>query len=509
MQKLGSSFDALVDDISGAFVGGSPMDKFEARVHSAIERIKQTNDNNVDLYAENALRRNIFSELELTKLDIEEYVLSSGNEIYRERASALYQMIDDAGRKIPIIKFQPVRSWYAYFDVAYRLFGFYLVLLNSGVFLAIPAIIARIIEKTCGIPARYSVCEFLRKCMAGAPYVVTAVECHHLGFESKYFDSSSSLLTYTHSCTLDPFFVGPYVPNRIIIVAKKEIYLIPFLSWAMLATGGIAVDRSNHARAIAAMQRSAASAKDEHMCVFIAPEGTRSPDGQLLPFKKGPFHVWEQLQSPIIPIVIHGAHELWAKKKWLNNPGKACIQCLPPIMPSEVTSRDHMMRTLRRRNLEALAECPMELRGPISWRTRANSLLLFFFMVTMDVVLVYLIQYLLLSDSMLGLSVSSAVLSLVVLVIFITLVLYAYAVYCAGTCTKMRHSPCGLRSRLAKVESGECEVQEASADLGAAASAVDREEAGLGFSLGEKQSIRGNGTGRTYHSLHSSDPDTH
>lgn len=503
----------------------SVMDAFEAAINEAIDQIMLVDVNNEDVVEENALRRKIFSRLELIRMDIEDYTAScsmKSRDVYKQRVALLSSKIDEARKLIPIIKHKAPKVWYAYFDMTFRLFALILNIFNIGVMLSIPAIFTRIIEKTLGIPVKYSVCEKFRKFCAGSFYVISAVELTLVGFDAKYFSSNSAVLTYTHSSTLDPFVVGPYIPNRIIIVAKKEIYLIPFFSWTLLACGGVAIDRGNHAKAVAAMQRSAESAKNENMCVFIAPEGTRSTDGQLLPFKKGPFHVWEQLQSPIIPVVIHGAHELWAKKFWVNNPGKVCVQCLPPIIPSEVKDRDHMMRTLRRRNLEALATCPIDLKGPISWSTRASSLILFVSMIIADYWLIRIVKYVLMNEDMYGLSASSATLFLIGLTIFTTLVLYVYAVYCAGTYSKLlrKFVDCLIGMvRKTKVEGGELEDVESeglSSSLGNGSGSTSlkhsksREnvrDSEIGFALGDKHSIRTDASGQIYHALQAVDPD--
>ncbi len=63
-------------------------------------------------------------------------------------------------------------------------------------------------------------------------------------------------------------------------------------SWISLAFGGVPVDRNNRDRAVKALKRSTDAAKNEKLCIAIAPEGTRSLTGHLLPFKKGTFFCW-------------------------------------------------------------------------------------------------------------------------------------------------------------------------------------------------------------------------
>lgn len=75
------------------------------------------------------------------------------------------------------------------------------------------------------------------------------------------------------------------------------------------------------------------------VCIVIAPEGTRSKSGQLLPFKKGPFYMWEQLQSPIVPLVFMGTYDLYPVGTTVNMRGKVYVRYLKPILPSEVSSK--------------------------------------------------------------------------------------------------------------------------------------------------------------------------
>eukprot|EP01042_Synura_sphagnicola_P002969 gene2969-biopygen3207 len=108
--------------------------------------------------------------------------------------------------------------------------------------------------------------------------------------------------------------------------------------------GGVPVDRENRDRAISALQRSAKTAHSENSCIVIAPEGTRSKTGQLLPFKKGAFHIYEHLGIPVVPFVIYGAYDLYPVGTFVNQTGRVCVRYLTPIMPQEAPTREEMMR---------------------------------------------------------------------------------------------------------------------------------------------------------------------
>lgn len=177
-----------------------------------------------------------------------------------------------------------------------------------------------------------------------------------------------SILAFTHSSNLDGFLISATCPVKHFALAKKELFMVPFFSWISLAIGGVPVDRNNRERAIGALQRSVDAVKDSRACLVVAPEGTRSTTGHLFGFKKGTFHMWEQMKVPIIPLVFVGAFDLYPKGNWVNDTGNVIIRYLPPIKPEEATSRDQMSRLLRRRILDSLCETSSDvLVTPLTW----------------------------------------------------------------------------------------------------------------------------------------------
>ncbi len=83
--------------------------------------------------------------------------------------------------------------------------------------------------------------------------------------------------------------------------------------------------------------------------VIIFPEGTRSADGQLLPFKKGGFILAMQAQVPIIPVAIDGSCKVHKKRTWRVNPGTIRVTIFPPIPTTDMAAseRDALMEQVR------------------------------------------------------------------------------------------------------------------------------------------------------------------
>ena len=89
------------------------------------------------------------------------------------------------------------------------------------------------------------------------------------------------------------------------MIAKVELFRVPFFGQAMKEAGFIAIDRDSRQKAMDSLKR-ARERMESGINVWIAPEGTRSPDGELLPFKKGGFHLALDVREPILPITIRG-----------------------------------------------------------------------------------------------------------------------------------------------------------------------------------------------------------
>jgi 1-acyl-sn-glycerol-3-phosphate acyltransferase len=79
----------------------------------------------------------------------------------------------------------------------------------------------------------------------------------------------------------------------------------------------------------------------------IYPEGTRSPDGRLLPFKKGPFHLAAETGFPIVPVTILGTEKMMPKGSNIVRSGTATLVFHPPIDPKNFSSREALMEAVR------------------------------------------------------------------------------------------------------------------------------------------------------------------
>lgn len=144
--------------------------------------------------------------------------------------------------------------------------------------------------------------------------------------------------TFNHTSLLDAMIIPVLNPTGGVSAIKREVLCIPFVGVAAWLMGFLLIDRGRSERAKRLLDRAARRMKDERLTVFIAPEGTRSPDGQLMEFKRGAFHLALVSGAPIVPIVIRGAFELRPRGRAVTAAGVVRVRILPPIDTAGLTA---------------------------------------------------------------------------------------------------------------------------------------------------------------------------
>ena len=107
-------------------------------------------------------------------------------------------------------------------------------------------------------------------------------------------------------------------------------------------------------RAIRSVE-AAKEARDAGLHITVFPEGTRSLDGKLLPFKKGAFFLAAETGAPMVPVAIFGTARMMPKGKLTIVPGEAVVRFLPVVDPADFASREELMEAVRGRIEAALA----------------------------------------------------------------------------------------------------------------------------------------------------------
>ena len=144
-----------------------------------------------------------------------------------------------------------------------------------------------------------------------------------------------------------PLLLGR-LPVQFRWLAKAELFKIPIFGRAMRGVGYISIDRSNRKSAFESLERAAQTIRNG-TSVLIFPEGTRSRDGHMLPFKKGGFVLSVDSGVPIVPIIIRGTREIIPKGHFMIRPAPITMQILDPVETSGYTrkTKDTLLAHIR------------------------------------------------------------------------------------------------------------------------------------------------------------------
>src|SRR5438270_1643019 len=164
----------------------------------------------------------------------------------------------------------------------------------------------------------------------------------------------SCIFMSNHVSNLDPPVELPLLPGRSSVLLKQELMSVPILGRAMRMAKFVPVARGSRRDAAQASVEAAADALRSGLHILVYPEGTRSLDGRLSAFKKGPFFLAEETQAPIIPIALSGTQTMMHKGSSAIVPGLARIQVLPAVEPSKYETREELMEAVRSAIAEAL-----------------------------------------------------------------------------------------------------------------------------------------------------------
>lgn len=191
--------------------------------------------------------------------------------------------------------------------------------------------------------ARVKVCNFYGKTV-GRTITWIAGVTPNVKDRARLDASMPAIYVSNHTSTLD-LFIGIWLcPYGGCGVLKKEVTHVPFFGQLALLSGHLLIDRGNKDRAVEALRDTAEFVKKNRLGVWIMPEGTRSKDGHLIPFKKGFVHMAIAIGIPVVPVVVHGAHKNWEKGTFRFKPMTLDIEVLEPIDTSswkEETAGEH------------------------------------------------------------------------------------------------------------------------------------------------------------------------
>lgn len=145
----------------------------------------------------------------------------------------------------------------------------------------------------------------------------------------------SYIVVSNHQSHLDTPVLVSQLPLRLTFLAKKELFKIPIFGWGMQAAGILKIDRSNQQNAVQTLKNAEKTILERNFSVMSFPEGTRTPDGDIHAFKKGPFVMAINTGLPVLPVSIRGTFDILPKKKLRIRPGRVIVRIYPLVEASD------------------------------------------------------------------------------------------------------------------------------------------------------------------------------
>jgi 1-acyl-sn-glycerol-3-phosphate acyltransferase len=143
----------------------------------------------------------------------------------------------------------------------------------------------------------------------------------------------------SHGSAMDIPMLYSYLPGQFRIMAKKELFVVPFMGWHLKRSGQISIDQSSARSAIRSLSESVDTLK-QGMSVMIFPEGGRSPDGTIQPFMPGAFYAAIKAGVEVVPIALVGLWEILPMNTYHIKPGPIRMIVGQPVGVEDHGPRD-------------------------------------------------------------------------------------------------------------------------------------------------------------------------
>jgi len=144
-----------------------------------------------------------------------------------------------------------------------------------------------------------------------------------------------------HNSYLDAAPLFAFTGRRMGAIAKKELLKAPILGYSMGFVNVMAIDRSNRDRAVETIKIDTDRLRSG-VSIMVCPEGTRAQPGEMLPFKKGAFHMAVEAGAPIVPIALKNSDVLMGKGTGEAWPGTIEMVMMPPVDTSWVKTDEDL-----------------------------------------------------------------------------------------------------------------------------------------------------------------------
>jgi 1-acyl-sn-glycerol-3-phosphate acyltransferase len=144
-----------------------------------------------------------------------------------------------------------------------------------------------------------------------------------------------------HQSDLDIPIIICALKGRVRFMAKDSLFRIPLFGWVIRRYGFVPVDRANVRRSLDALKGMLAGLKTRPISMTAFPEGTRSRDGRLLPFRRGTLKIAQQSGLPVVPFAIDGSIDVHHPDvRWVVRPGTVTLTLGEPIAADRAFAMD-------------------------------------------------------------------------------------------------------------------------------------------------------------------------
>ncbi|KAL3667031.1 hypothetical protein V7S43_007974 [Phytophthora oleae] len=329
----------------------------EARLPATLALAKEGS-----LAKRNQIRRKLYHDSELIRIELEERMNELGIESQWLTAPEMKEAnakLDAVRKQLKLVVLPASSSLLEKIYMVVRMLTMALVLVGwlSCVTVLIPLKWLNPLLTQLGVKKNYLPMDILSWGTAAMVCVTACTDMKAEGVENLLDLKDSVVCMFSHSSNLDGFIVNGSSPVAFKFAAKKSIFLVPFLGWtSRWAFDFVAIDRSHRKSALKSLKELAVSVNERGNSVCISPEGTRSKDGLLQEFKKGPFYLREDTKKNVVPSIVFGAYELWPPGRLFSIPGHTLVRYLPEYKSDPNLNRNQNRLELRRIYLKAFTE---------------------------------------------------------------------------------------------------------------------------------------------------------
>lgn len=165
---------------------------------------------------------------------------------------------------------------------------------------------------------------------AGVRLIVQGAE--HLRADQNYF------FVGNHQSAMDIPVLIAATGGRVRFMAKRSLFYVPMLGWAMWFQDFVVIDRANARKAKASIDKMLERLAARPVSMLVFPEGTRSQDGTIAPFKHGALKVCQRANLPVVPVAIEGTLHVHRSREFKIRPGRVHVSFAEPIPAEELAA---------------------------------------------------------------------------------------------------------------------------------------------------------------------------